>query len=167
MTKLEDKFRRFAEKDKAAELGVEGVDILHRQMDLDEKAPLDAAGRELEETLARVPLLNIADYSDASLFEAAARAAPDRAFHFHYDPGWWLEESEPRAGGGRLLRFSSKPPATGQGGIPVNGSGWRDAVTRVVGTRAGVEATEPRWAFRTLTAPRPRRRCATCSTATA
>ena len=28
--------------DKSAELGVEGVDILHRQMDLPEKAPLDA-----------------------------------------------------------------------------------------------------------------------------
>jgi len=29
--------------DSAAELGVEGVDILHRQMELDEKQPLDAA----------------------------------------------------------------------------------------------------------------------------
>ncbi|MSU66299.1 MAG: sugar phosphate isomerase/epimerase [Opitutus sp.] len=31
--------------DRAAELGVEGVDILHRQMNLAERAPLDAAGR--------------------------------------------------------------------------------------------------------------------------
>jgi sugar phosphate isomerase/epimerase len=31
--------------DKAAVLGVEAVDILHRQMDLEEKAPLDAEGR--------------------------------------------------------------------------------------------------------------------------
>ncbi|MEO6245011.1 MAG: sugar phosphate isomerase/epimerase family protein [Opitutaceae bacterium] len=31
--------------DKAAALGVEGVDILHRQMEIAEKAPLDAAGR--------------------------------------------------------------------------------------------------------------------------
>ena len=31
--------------EKAAAIGVEGVDILHRQMDLEEKAPLDAAGR--------------------------------------------------------------------------------------------------------------------------
>ena len=31
--------------DKAAALGVEGVDILHRQMEMAEKAPLDAAGR--------------------------------------------------------------------------------------------------------------------------
>jgi L-ribulose-5-phosphate 3-epimerase len=31
--------------EKSADLGVEGVDILHRQMDLPEKAPLDAAGR--------------------------------------------------------------------------------------------------------------------------
>ena len=31
--------------DRAAELGVEGVDLLHRQMDLAERGPLDAAGR--------------------------------------------------------------------------------------------------------------------------
>jgi sugar phosphate isomerase/epimerase len=31
--------------DRAAELGVEGVDILHRQMNLAERGPLDAAGR--------------------------------------------------------------------------------------------------------------------------
>ncbi len=31
--------------DRAAGMGVAAVDILHRQMDLDEKAPLDAAGR--------------------------------------------------------------------------------------------------------------------------
>ncbi|MDP3070640.1 MAG: sugar phosphate isomerase/epimerase family protein [Opitutaceae bacterium] len=31
--------------DRAADLGVAGVDILHRQMDLTERAPLDAAGR--------------------------------------------------------------------------------------------------------------------------
>ena len=31
--------------DRAAELGAEGVDILHRQMEIGERAPLDAAGR--------------------------------------------------------------------------------------------------------------------------
>ena len=31
--------------DKAAALGVQGVDILHRQMDIPEREPLDAAGR--------------------------------------------------------------------------------------------------------------------------
>ena len=39
--------------DKAAALGVAGVDILHRQMDLDEKAPLDAAGRAYLRRLKR------------------------------------------------------------------------------------------------------------------
>ena len=39
--------------DKAAELGVEAVDILHRQMDIDEKAPLDAAGRAYLRKLKR------------------------------------------------------------------------------------------------------------------
>ncbi len=39
--------------DRAAELGVEGVDILHRQMDLEERAPLDAAGRSYLHGLKR------------------------------------------------------------------------------------------------------------------
>ena len=39
--------------DRAAELGVEGVDLLHRQMDLAERAPLDAAGRAYLHNLKR------------------------------------------------------------------------------------------------------------------
>jgi sugar phosphate isomerase/epimerase len=44
--------------DKAAAIGVEGVDILHRQMDLDEKAPLDAAGRSYLRKLKRHAFTN-------------------------------------------------------------------------------------------------------------
>src|SRR5512138_312781 len=39
--------------DKAAEIGAEAVDILHRQMDIEEKAPLDAAGRSYLRKLKR------------------------------------------------------------------------------------------------------------------
>ncbi len=39
--------------DRAAELGVEGVDILHRQMNLAERGPLDAAGRSYLRGLKR------------------------------------------------------------------------------------------------------------------
>lgn len=39
--------------DKTAEIGVEAVDILHRQMDIPEKAPLDAAGRAYLRKLKR------------------------------------------------------------------------------------------------------------------
>ncbi|MEK0448145.1 MAG: hypothetical protein RL088_413 [Verrucomicrobiota bacterium] len=39
--------------ERAAQLGVEGVDVLHRQMELDEKAPLDAAGRAYCRNLKR------------------------------------------------------------------------------------------------------------------
>jgi L-ribulose-5-phosphate 3-epimerase len=39
--------------DKAAELGVEGVDILHRQMDIAEKDPLTAEGRRYLQSLKR------------------------------------------------------------------------------------------------------------------
>jgi L-ribulose-5-phosphate 3-epimerase len=39
--------------DKAAELGVEGVDILHRQMDIGEKDPLTTEGRQYLQNLKR------------------------------------------------------------------------------------------------------------------
>ena len=44
--------------DKAAVLGVEGVDILHRQMDIPEKEPLDAAGRAYLRKLKRHAFTN-------------------------------------------------------------------------------------------------------------
>ena len=44
--------------DKAAMIGVEGVDLLHRQMDLVEAAPLDAAGRAYLHRLKRHAFLN-------------------------------------------------------------------------------------------------------------
>jgi len=44
--------------DKAAALGVAGVDVLHQQMDLPEKAPLDAAGRAYLRKLKRHAFLN-------------------------------------------------------------------------------------------------------------
>ncbi|HYT61983.1 MAG TPA: sugar phosphate isomerase/epimerase family protein [Haliangiales bacterium] len=40
--------------EKSAELGVEGVDILHRQMDIEEKAPFDSAGRTYCNKLKRL-----------------------------------------------------------------------------------------------------------------
>jgi sugar phosphate isomerase/epimerase len=44
--------------DRAAGLGVEGVDILHRQMDIEERAPFDAAGRAYCQKLKRHAFLN-------------------------------------------------------------------------------------------------------------
>ncbi len=44
--------------DRAAEIGVEGVDVLHRQMDIDEKAPFDAAGRAYCRKLKRQAFRN-------------------------------------------------------------------------------------------------------------
>lgn len=40
--------------ERCADLGVEGVDVLHRQMEIDEKAPLDAAGRAYCRKLKRL-----------------------------------------------------------------------------------------------------------------
>ncbi len=44
--------------EKSAEIGVSGVDILHRQMDLEEKAPFDAAGRAYCNKLKRLAYTN-------------------------------------------------------------------------------------------------------------
>jgi len=44
--------------DKSAEIGVSGVDILHRQMDLPEKEPLNAGGRSYLHKLKRHAFLN-------------------------------------------------------------------------------------------------------------
>jgi sugar phosphate isomerase/epimerase len=63
--------------DRAAELGVAGVDVLHRQMDLGERAPLDAAGRGYLRKLKRHAFLNgleICCVSTHQSFEKADRA---------------------------------------------------------------------------------------------
>jgi len=44
--------------EKSAEIGVSGVDILHRQMDIEEKAPFDAAGRAYCNKLKRLAYIN-------------------------------------------------------------------------------------------------------------
>src|SRR5256885_13992377 len=44
--------------EKAGALGFDGVDVLHRQMDIEEKAPLDAAGRSYLRKLKRLAFLN-------------------------------------------------------------------------------------------------------------
>lgn len=44
--------------EKASQLGVQGVDILHRQMDIPEKAPLDAAGQGYLRKLKRHAFIN-------------------------------------------------------------------------------------------------------------
>jgi L-ribulose-5-phosphate 3-epimerase len=44
--------------EKAAEFGVEGVDVLHRQMEIDEKGPFDAAGRAYCRNLKRLAFRN-------------------------------------------------------------------------------------------------------------
>ncbi len=47
--------------ERAAEFGVEGVDVLHRQMELKETAPLDAAGRAYCRKLKRIAFRNGVD----------------------------------------------------------------------------------------------------------
>ncbi len=57
----EKKFPIEAVIERAAEFGVEGVDVLHRQMDLKEKMPLDAAGRAYCRKLKRLAFRNGVD----------------------------------------------------------------------------------------------------------
>ena len=47
--------------ERAGDFGVEAVDVLHRQMDLKEKAPFDAAGRAYCRKLKRLAFRNGVD----------------------------------------------------------------------------------------------------------
>jgi sugar phosphate isomerase/epimerase len=63
--------------DKAAEIGVEGVDILHRQMDLPEKEPLDAAGRAYLRKLKRQAFRNGLDLICVSTHQSFVSPKPE------------------------------------------------------------------------------------------
>jgi sugar phosphate isomerase/epimerase len=63
--------------DKAAVLGVAGVDILHRQMDLPEKEPLDSAGRAYLRKLKRHAFLNSIDLICVSTHQNFVSPSPE------------------------------------------------------------------------------------------
>jgi L-ribulose-5-phosphate 3-epimerase len=62
--------------DRAAALGVEGVDLLHRQMDLGERAPLDAAGRAYLHRLKRHAFRNGLSICCVSTHQSFVKADP-------------------------------------------------------------------------------------------
>jgi sugar phosphate isomerase/epimerase len=63
--------------DKAAIIGVEGVDILHRQMDIPEKEPLDAAGRAYLRKLKRHAFINGIDLNCVSTHQTFVSPKPE------------------------------------------------------------------------------------------
>src|SRR6266436_858873 len=63
--------------DRAAELEVGGVDILHRQMDLPEKEPLDSAGRAYLRKLKRHAFINGIDLICVSTHQNFVSPKPD------------------------------------------------------------------------------------------
>ncbi len=63
--------------EKSADIGVEGVDILHRQMDLEEKAPLDAAGRAYLRKLKRHAFRNGIDLICVSTHQSFVNPKPE------------------------------------------------------------------------------------------
>ena len=63
--------------DKAAELGVEGVDILHRQMEIPEKEPLNAAGRAHLRKLKRHAFINGIDLICVSTHQTFVSPKPE------------------------------------------------------------------------------------------
>ena len=62
--------------DRAAGLGVEGVDLLHRQMDISERAPLDAAGRAYLHKLKRHAFRNGLSIPCVSTHQSFVKADP-------------------------------------------------------------------------------------------
>lgn len=63
--------------DRAAELGVAGVDILHRQMELGERAPLDAAGRSYLRRLKRHAFRQGLEICCVSTHQSFVKPKPD------------------------------------------------------------------------------------------
>ncbi|MBL9212197.1 MAG: sugar phosphate isomerase/epimerase [Opitutaceae bacterium] len=63
--------------DRAAELGVAGVDILHRQMELGERAPLDAAGRAYLRRLKRHAFRQGLEICCVSTHQSFVKPKPD------------------------------------------------------------------------------------------
>jgi sugar phosphate isomerase/epimerase len=63
--------------DRAAELGVEGVDILHRQMDIGEKDPLTTEGRQYLQKLKRHAFRNGIDLICLSIHQDFVDPNPD------------------------------------------------------------------------------------------
>lgn len=63
--------------DKVAALGVQGVDILHRQMDIPEREPLDAAGRAYCQKLKRHAFLNGVDLISLSIHQDFVDPKPE------------------------------------------------------------------------------------------
>jgi sugar phosphate isomerase/epimerase len=63
--------------EKSAAIGVEGVDILHRQMDLDEKSPLDATGRAYLRRLKRHAFRNGIDLTCVSTHQSFVNPKPE------------------------------------------------------------------------------------------
>jgi sugar phosphate isomerase/epimerase len=63
--------------EKAAALGFDAVDILHRQMDLNEQAPLDAAGRSYLRKLKRLAFLAGVEICCVSTHQSFVQPKPD------------------------------------------------------------------------------------------
>lgn len=63
--------------DKSSELGVEAVDVLHQQMDLPEKAPLDAAGRSYLRKLKRQAFRNGLSICCVSTHQSFVKPKPE------------------------------------------------------------------------------------------
>ena len=63
--------------DRAAELGFEAVDVLHQQMDLPEKAPLDAAGRAYLRKLKRHAFINGLEICCVSTHQSFVNPKPE------------------------------------------------------------------------------------------
>lgn len=60
--------------EKGAALGFDGIDVLHRQMDIEEKAPLDAAGRKYLRNLKRLAFLHGVEICCVSTHQSFVKA---------------------------------------------------------------------------------------------
>ena len=95
----------------------------------------DRAGRLLSEQVGRIPNPGAGGHSEQSLFSATARERPLRSFLYHYAPGWFVEQQDPKIDA-PLVLFTDQPPPAAATSWPVNDTAWREVPTQVDGLDA-------------------------------
>lgn len=111
----------------------------------------DGAGRLLEERIGQIPNPGENGDNDEAIVAAAAQSTPTKAFKYHYQRGWLVEQTDPQTGG-RLLRFTSQEPAPETKSILVNDGRWPDFPTQIDGQLVSTNAKN--FVFRRSHSPR-------------
>ncbi|MBI3416899.1 MAG: hypothetical protein HY043_16535, partial [Verrucomicrobia bacterium] len=99
------------------------------------KTDFDRAGNLLEEIVGKIPNPGQGGYADSAIFDSVGRASANKRFHYAYNPGQMVEQSDPQTGR-RMLALSETALGNGAPGFAINSAPWRETVTRITGQQA-------------------------------